>query len=303
MFVLEAKAVVEARDIPNLHDQLATMRQMIPSSNAMVVARYLAKPVRERLADSGLSYADASGNILVRAPWPGLYIADRGASRDPWRGPGRPRGTLKGEPAAKVVRALLDEPSPWKVTDLINYSKASTGSVYRVIEYLEAETLAVRDSQGQIAVPDWTALLRRWSEDYQFVRTNAVSRWIAPRGLDSLLSRIRSSEAGAYAVTGTIAAAEYAPYAPARTAMIYVADAARAANTWDLRGADTGINVLLAEPAYAFILDRPTLRHDGLKLVKPAQIAVDLMTGPGRSPSEAEELLDWMRSNEQSWRR
>ena len=33
------------------------------------------------------------------------------------------------------------------------------------------------------------------------------------------------------------------------------------------------------------------------------QVVVDLMTGPGRSPSEAEELLEWMKRNEQSWRR
>jgi hypothetical protein len=302
VFIVEAKTVLEARDVPNVRDQLASWTQPVPDSIGMVVARYLAKPVRERLADAGLSYADASGNILVRARRPGLYVADRGADRDPWRGPGRPRGTLKGEPAAKVVRALLDEARPWRVTDLISYSKASTGSVYRVIEYLESEALAVRDTEGRVDVPDWVALLRRWSEDYQFVRTNTLSRWIAPRGLDYFLSRIRDSEEGGYAVTGTIAASEYAPYAPARSAMIYVADANRAANTWDLRRTDSGVNVLLAEPAYPFVLNRTDVRLNGLKIVKPAQIAVDLMTGPGRSPAEAEELLDWMRSNEQSWR-
>ena len=300
--IVEAKTVLEARDVPSVRDQLAPWVQAIPNSIGMVVARYLAKPVRERLAAAGLAYADASGNILVRAARPGLYLADRGADRDPWRGPGRPRGTLKGEPAAKVVRALLDEAQPWKVTELVSASKASTGSVYRVVEYLESEALAVRDAEGRVVVPDWVALLRRWSEDYQFVRTNKVSRWIAPRGLDSLQSRIREGEEGEYAVTGTIAASEYAAYAPARNAMVYVADAQRAASTWDLRSADSGVNVLLAEPAYRFMLDRPSIRPDGLQIVRPAQIAVDLMTGPGRSPSEAEELLEWMRTNERSWR-
>lgn len=301
--IVEAKTVLEARDVPYVRDQLEAWARVIPESAGMVVARYLAKPVRERLVDAGLSYADASGNILVRTRRPGLYISDRGADRDPWRGPGRPKGTLKGEPAAKVVRALVDEPWPWKVTELVAYSKASTGSVYRVIEYLESEALAVRDADGRVEVPDWVALLRRWSEDYQFVRTNTITRWIAPRGLDYLLSRIREDEEVDYAVTGTIAAAEYATYAPARSAMIYVANAQRAARAWDLRSTDSGVNVLLAEPAYPFVLDASETKLKGLKIVKPAQIAVDLMTGPGRSPSEAEELLDWMRTNEQSWRR
>lgn len=305
-----ARTILQARDVPDVRDQLSCWTRGIPEATGMVVARYIAGPVRERLAAAGLSYVDAAGNILVRTPRPGLYVADRGADRDPWRGPGRPRGTLKGAPAAKVVRALLERAQPWRVTDLVRYSKASTGSVYRVIEFLESEALVVRDTKGRVDVPDWVALLRRWSQDYQFARTNTLSRWIAPRGLDLLVSRIRDRTEGDYAVTGTIAASGYAAYAPVRTAMIYVADADRAASSWDLRPADSGVNVLLAQPAYPFMLDPPNVINDPssdrlgqLRIVKPAQIAVDLMTGPGRSPAEAEELLNWMRSHEPSWRR
>jgi len=28
----------------------------------------------------------------------------------------------------------------------------------------------------------------------------------------------------------------------------------------------------------------------------------DLLTGPGRNPSEAEALLEWMKKNEDAWR-
>ena len=35
----------------------------------------------------------------------------------------------------------------------------------------------------------------------------------------------------------------------------------------------------------------------------PSQVVVDLMTGPGRNPNEAEELLSWMQANEEAWRR
>jgi hypothetical protein len=36
--------------------------------------------------------------------------------------------------------------------------------------------------------------------------------------------------------------------------------------------------------------------------VAPSQAVADLLTGPGRNPSEGEELLDWMRKNEGVWR-
>lgn len=302
VLIVEAKVVLDVKDVANAREQLRYLTELKSNSTGLVVARYLAKSVRERLKEAGLSYADASGNILVRVQRPALYISDRGADGDPWRGPGRPRGTLKGEPAAKVVRALLDFQGPWRIRELVDVSRASTGSVYRVIEFLEKEALVSRNSDDQLEVPDWSRLLRRWSEDYQFTRTNRVTRWIAPRGLPDFLQRVRATGEAQYAVTGSVAAAAWAAYAPARSAMIYIADVDRAAEAWDLRATDVGVNVLLAEPEYAVVFERTLKALDGLTVAAPTQVAVDLMTGPGRAPSEAEDLVEWMKRNEQSWR-
>ena len=69
-----------------------------------------------------------------------------------------------------------------------------------------------------------------------------------------------------YAVTGTLAAASWAPYAPARSAMIYTTDAEHTAQLWDLRPADAGANVMLAEPesdvVFIRTLDRRFRSHD-----------------------------------------
>jgi len=100
-----------------------------------------------------------------------------------------------------------------------------------------------------------------------------------------------------------LAAAEWAAYAPARLAMLYVTAADDAAGAWGLRPADAGANVTLAEPEFDVVFERSLKSKDGFKIAAPTQVVVDLMTGPGRSPSEAEELLKWMKRNEQSWRR
>ncbi|MGV9778739.1 hypothetical protein [Streptosporangium sp. NPDC003464] len=298
---MESKQVVERRDTATLLQQLDACTGEIPDSHGVVVSRYLSPPVRKRLSDVGLSYADATGNVHLNVPRPGLYIADRGADHDPWRGPGRPRGTLKGAPAAKVVRALLDHDRSWAIRQLVDFADVSTGSTYRVIDFLEGEGLATRNSSGAVVVPDWVALLRRWSEDYGFVRNSRVTRWIAPRGLSNLTQRASGSPIQ-YAVTGTLAAATWAPYAPARSAMIYAADAEQTAQLWDLRPADAGANVMLAEPETDVVFTRTVVDASGLTIAAPSQVAVDLMTGPGRSPSEAEELIEWMIRNESSWR-
>ncbi len=342
--VVEARRVVEGRDVGPLEEQLHALTQRVQGGQGLVAARYLSPPVREKLTAAGLSYVDATGNMRVEFQKPGLFLSDRGADRDPWRGPGRPRGTLKGEPATKIVRALTDFSGSWTVRQLVDVSMASTGATYRVVDFLEREGMATRDEEGRVDVADWSQVLRRWSDEYGFVRTNQVTRWIAPRGLPGLLGQIGSTGSGAgdgtgygggsasgagrgdgsgggagdgsgggsgggsgpspgrYAVTGSIAAAQWAAYAPARLAMIYVADNQEAAAGWGLRPAEAGANVVLAEPKFEVVFERSMTNSDGITIAAPSQVVVDLMTGPGRNPSEAEELLEWMRRNEQSWR-
>jgi hypothetical protein len=84
--------------------------------------------------------------------------------------------------------------------------------------------------------------------------------------------------------------------------MIYVADAEKMANLWELRPVDAGANVMLAGPVFDVVFERSIQNKEGVVLAAPTQVVVDLMTGPGRSPNEAEELLEWMKRNERSWR-
>lgn len=69
----------------------------------------------------------------------------------------------------------------------------------------------------------------------------------------------------------------------------------------ELRPTESGANVWLLEPYDDVVFDR-TASRDGAVCVSPTQLAVDLLTGPGRDPSEGEELLAWMKGNERAWR-
>lgn len=299
---VEVKRLVEPRDVPRLRERLNRELDRGVHTVGLVAARYLSPSVRTQLIEAGLSFADATGNLHLRADEPAVFVADRGADSDPWRGRGRPLGTLKGAPAAQVVRALLDRRGPWKIRQLIDASNASTGSVYRVVEFLESEALLVRDDRGLMHVPDWSKLLRRWSEDYQFLSTNAVTRWIAPRGVESAIRLASESGQDDYAVTGSVAAASWAPYAPARSIMAFTSNPTATAERWGLRPTETGANILLAAPQYPALVAGVTRRADGLVIAATAQVAADLLNGPGRAPNEAEELMDWMKTNESIWR-
>ncbi|HET8984531.1 MAG TPA: hypothetical protein VFN03_02115 [Trueperaceae bacterium] len=302
--VLEAKRTLEGRAVDGLRRQFDQLTTDFPNSATVVMVPYLSQPVRSRLTEASLSYVDLTGNIRIELTRPGLFLADRGADNNPWRGPGRPRTSLRGEPAARVVRALVDIDTTWRITKLIETAGTSTGATYRVVDYLETEGLADRDESGTVSVDDWKRLLRLWSNEYSLAKNSQVTRWIAPRGIPALLKQMAGKTLDRkYALTGTLAAAEWAAYAPANLATIYAQDAEAAARAWGLAATDANANVIVAEPQYDVVFDRSWINESGVRMAAASQVYVDLATGPGRNPNEAEELLKWMERNESAWRR
>jgi len=248
---------------------------------------------------------DATGNVRIDVERPSIYVAGGGLDRDPWRNrQGRPRGTLKGSPASRVVRALVDLKGPWQVRDLVAEAQVSTGATYRVLEYLQQEGLIYRNDSGRFEVPEWRAVLEAWSRDYGFIRSNRTTSYIDPRGLTNFTKRIADTRDFQWAVTGSLAAERWASYAPAKLAMVYVESVPSAATAWGLSPLEAGGNVILAEPESDVVFRRgSTSESTQLQFAAPAQVAVDLLTGPGRNPSEGTELLNWMERNESVWRR
>ena len=306
--IVEVKSSLITRDLPGVVEQVRHLSAKVPGPTVPLIAsRYLAPTVRDWLEQRDLSYADATGNLRVVAEDPALYVRDRGADRDPWRKPGRPRGTLKGAPAWGVVRALADLYAPLPITTLIAASDSSTGVVYRVLDFLDEESLLTRGPRGVIASVLWRRLLERWSQDYGFLRDNTVGQYLQPRGLGTLSADLRTLDTkgdyqGTYAVTGSLAVPAWTtPYAPTRQASLYVSDSQAAARALGLRLVDTGGNVLLATPPTGAAFARAR-EIDGARYASPSQVAVDLLTGPGRNPAEGTALLDWMETDEPAWR-
>jgi hypothetical protein len=299
---VEAKRQINGRDVPALVEQFRPWLAAAPGAVPLVVARYLSPTTRERLEQAGLAYADATGNRRLAAETPALFIRNVGEDRDPWRGRGRPRGTLKGEPAAKVVRWLADVSPPYSVVEVAQGSGASTGATYRVVNFLEEEGLVRREPRGRIEHVEWRTLIERWSRDYAFPYADGGTSVLFPRGIDVLLEELRSMPDLPCVITGSIAAHRYAAHAPVRFAMLYAENVTSVIERLGLRQVDTGANVLIAPDRENVAFVRSS-RDRGVCMAAPSQVAVDLLTAPGRSPSEGEALLDWMEIHENEWRR
>lgn len=269
----------------------------------LLVTRYLSRQIQDLLRERGVSFIDATGNIFISADNPLVVISERGATADPWRGAGRPTTSLKGLPAALMVRALADYTPPLTVPELAKVAGASIGAAYRLVDYLTNEGLLSRVDRGPITEVDWPELLRRWSQDAPILNVNSTRGFLEPRGIDSLVQKLgRQASRQRYAVSGSLATQPYAPYADARLGLIYAEDPTALASDLGLRPVESGANVILAAPRSPVVFERTSSWRD-ITIVAPSQAAADLLGGPGRNPVEGEFLLDWMKENPNAWRR
>ncbi|HHC09576.1 MAG TPA: MarR family transcriptional regulator [Actinobacteria bacterium] len=265
----------------------------------VLVSSYLSPSARELLIDRGLGFIDATGNVRVVCGKPAVFVESSGANRDPWHRSSGLR-SLKGPAAGVAVRALVDFVPPYGIRELAERTGVSAPTLSRVVELLEREGLVEREPRGPVEHLDWEGTIRRWTADYGVTETNRVAAYLEPRGLPALANKLRTLERR-YALTGSMALPEDVSVAPARLAMIYTRDAAGLASELDLRPTETGTNALLLEPFDDVVFVR-TVERRGLVAVACSQLAADLLTGPGRAPSEGEELLAWMKDHEDAWR-
>ncbi|HEU4407688.1 MAG TPA: hypothetical protein VFS43_20660 [Polyangiaceae bacterium] len=265
----------------------------------LVISRYLSPSVRERLRERTINFLDLTGNTYLVVREPGLFIETQGANEDPDRDE-RSARSLRGPKAGRIVRVLVDSKDPPGVRELAAAAGVDAGYTSRVLAFLDSEALVTRVGHGRLQSVNWPALLRRWALDAPLEARGAIGTYLEPRGLPSFLARLgKSTET--YAVTGSLAAARFAPSASSRLGTVWVRDAKEAAVRLGLRPADSGANVLLIEPSDEGVL-RGAAQHEGVVYAAPSQVAADLLTSPGRGPAEAEELIAWMQEHEDVWR-
>ncbi len=245
-----------------------------------------------------MGYLDLTGNAYLVLREPALFIKTTGAPTDPK--PRKKWASLKGPKAGAVVRALCDFASPLGIRELAKRAKVTPGYASRLVKLLAEEALLERQVRGPVLSVDVARLLRSWSEHYSLTGSNTTRTYLAPRGASSCLKKLATRERR-YAVTGSFGAVGLAPVAAPRLLVAFVDNVSRSAEELRLRPAETGANVILAEPFDPVVYDR-TWDKDGVTYAAPSQLVADLLSSPGRGPNEAEELLLWMNENEDAWR-
>ena len=295
---VEAKSTLWPRDVEAMAARVGALAAEAKADRCLIVARRLTDRTREFLQRQGIDYIDLRGDIQVTVPGRMLVMARRVLgpfAPDPPDQEDRIANPFAGK-ASRIVRSLLAEPRRWwGVTELADRVEVSAGLSVKTLRTLEIDLYVRRDRKRRVRLADGEALLRRWAA----VAGNAfrgASGFASPiPNPDELAIRLseRLGELGVgYALSRLSAARFVEPFAPARVVDVYLdRDPRDLVPALDLFPVDGGESVRMVRPSDAGVLQF-TEERQGVTLVNPVQLFVDLSNGRGREGDVAERLLD-----------
>ncbi|WP_167974698.1 type IV toxin-antitoxin system AbiEi family antitoxin [Lentzea indica] len=273
----------------------------------VLAAPFVSPTTRAQLEQHGMGWFDLTGNLRLRLDDPAVFLDRTGAERSGFRDPAdRLLKSLRGPAAAKVVLELAETSLPVGVRELAERAQVGAATSARVLELLDREAAITRSDDGVVTAVRKRLLMDRWAQDYKVMASNEVIATLDPRGLNHALKALSSLDTRV-AVTGSAAARAYlpdgvTPVSPIVSLSLYAEDPIGLMKQLGLRTADRGTNVLVMRP-YDDVVHTKARLVGGIEYVPPAQVVADLLTGPGRSTEEAEQLMAALESIEPGWER
>lgn len=274
----------------------------------LVITDYANPALRAACREHDLGYIDQTGWVYLRSERPALFISRDGASRAPRPPRGSPAMTrLDGPGASHVIQTLFETALPVGVRELADTAQVSPGTVAKVLPTLAQAGVLTRDESGRVSDCSPTELLRRWTEDYDFTRSNRDVAWLlAPRGIDWVLAQLQDDDTvdvvGRPVATASLAARHLLPpdtisVTPLTLAALYSADPGALASHLRLRPATkTTANLVLARPRDTTTLNQKPVINGFLPIAPRARVLADLLTLGGRFVDEADQLLTTIES-------
>lgn len=290
VIIVEIKDSGQPRFAREAVNQLFRYRDEVPGMYGVFIAPYISSQAASICEKAGIGYADLAGNC--RLVFGQVYI-----ERRDWPNPSIVRRELRSlftPKAARILSVLLADPRRWwKVLELARNAGVSLGQASNVKRLLEDREWVERSAKGiRLSHPE--ELLAVWASSYSFGR-NRIRDFHSLRTtaeIEAGLRRICDEMGSSCALTGSSAAARLAPVAHAEQVMAYVdGRLEEIARRLELKAVSSGANVSLVEPADSgvFIGSRVV---EGLRIVSPVQLYLDLKSMKGRGEEVAEEILE-----------
>lgn len=254
---------------------------------------------RERLRREGENFIDLEGAVYLEAP--GFFL-DRSGFSPPSPTPSARGPDPYADAASRLARVLLQAPQSrrWSIRGVATEADVHPSTASRVLGELKRRELVRDDRPGErrrsgIWVPDPDALIEDWARTYQW-RDNRQLRLAAPVGSPGkFIERMPELlEGERWALTLQAGASRIAPYAPFDAVHAYVKSGRPLEELALRRGweASSSGKLCLLEPAYAESVWFGVREEDGIPVVSPVQIVLDLWHYPVRGREAARHLVD-----------
>ncbi len=265
-----------------------------PHGVLTICAPYISPRVAELCREKHVSYLDGVGNCRIAAP--GLFVHVSGR-------PNR-QTTIKvavdpfSRKSSRIVRTLLRHPERgWQVQQLAHEADVSLGLASKVKNALIDE--AYLEERGRLLyLRDPAKLLQAWAVQYRpHVKRLPLYTLSRPPEAERRLAEWCRANEVSYALTQLAAAWRYLPMVRYDKSVAYI-DKKVASEDYltallahvDARQVDTGANCTL------WLTDDPAVFSDakeveGVKIVSPLQLYLDLRNLPGRGEEAAHDIL------------
>jgi hypothetical protein len=265
-----------------------------PNGQMMICAPCISTRVAEMCKEQNVAYLDAVGNCRIIAP--GLIIHISG--HPPRKAPIQTINDPFSRKSSRIVRALLTQPDKgWQVQQLAKEADVSLGLVSKVKKVLIDEAY-LEERDQLLYLRDPVKLLQNWSTQYR-PQVNPVQLFTLFRPLEAethLAEWCRENKI-TYAFTQLSGAWRYSPMVRYDKSVVYMdrkvvsEDKFKALLDYlSAKEVDTGVNctVWLTDDSAVFSDSREV---DGVRIVSPIQLYLDLKNLPGRGEEAAQEVL------------
>jgi hypothetical protein len=290
VLLIEVKNNGEPRFARQAVNQILSYREAFPKSYGVFVAPYVSPHAAQILKEQGIGYLDLSGNC--RLCFEGVYVEREG--RPNKYAARRDLRSLFSPKATRILRVLLARPrKAWRVAELAQEADVSLGQVSNVKKLLEDRESVRRDKAGVfLAKPE--ELLAEWADHYTY-RDNQIRDYYSMKPVPEIEPALAAAcgRCGVkYALTGFSGAARYAPAVRFQRVMVYVDKLTEEIEKEvGLKEVTSGANVSLLIP-YDEGVYYASEEFEGIRVVSPIQLYLDLRGYRGRGEEAAESLLE-----------
>jgi len=204
--------------------------------------------------------------------------------------------------SSRIVRVLLTDPRrTWVLRELADEAQVSLGLAFYVTSAIVGMGLGNRDERNRFILADPHRLIRQWAASYNYLFLNKFSEYYTfDTEFDAFISRFRKLPApikSKYALTLHAAAWLIAPYVKPTDFHIYLHPSIGKKHfpglvrILGISPVEKSGNVKLVVPYDKGVFYSSRVVN-GVGIVSPIQIYVDLFNHPGRGEEAAQKLLE-----------